>query len=759
MKFLKWLLGAVVVLVLIVGVGVAALVYLVDWNDFKDTIQNQVKKQTGRDLQIAGDLSPSVFPWAGISIGEIALANAEGYGDQPFASIGSADVKVKLLPLIRREINVRTVELKGLQLDLQRAADGTTNWEDLLKSTTTTTTIEAEGDGDVEVTTEVEGSGPTIAALAVGGIEVLDANVSWNDAMTGTDAALTSFNLRTGAIELEQPFDLDVDFSVVSNSMDLAADIKGAGELMIDLDGQTYSIKGFSLNTNAKGGALPNGELQATLGADVEARLADQQVDVSALSLAAMGIELSGTVNVTNLDTEPTVAGQLASNEFNPKDLFAKLGIEAPVTADESVLSKASLKLALAATPASAALNDLTITLDDTNFTGKASLPSLSGAIPPVRFDFTVDAIDLDRYLPPASDAPAEGDAPSGDETQAPASDPDAPIELPTMMMRQLDIDGTFRVGNVKISNLTTTDIVVPVKASGGKLALQDIQASLYQGKFDGTASVDVSGDTPGFGVKMALAGIQAEPLIADLMQKDAFLSGGGEVAANITTRGNTVNLIKSGLNGTFNTAFTDGSINGINLGYQIRRAKAALTAQSIPEEEKGAVKTDFSSLAVSGLFTNGVMTSDDLDMRSPLLRLSGAGKVDLPGENVDYTLTTLITGTAQGQGGAELESLKGVKLDVPVRGTFDELAANFAGVILAGMKDNITGNLKNQAKALADQKADELKAQAQEKADALKVEAEALREAKEAELQEKADELKGEATDKAKDALKGLFK
>lgn len=754
MKFLKWLLGAVVVLVLVVGVGVAALVYLVDWNDFKDTIQNQVKKQTGRDLEIAGDLSPSVFPWAGISIGKIVLANAEGYGDQPFASIGSADVKVELLPLIRREINVRTVELKGLQLDLQRAADGTTNWDDLLKSTTTTTT-EAEGDGDVEVTTEVEGSGATIAALAVGGIEVLNANVSWNDEMTGTDAALTGFNLVTGAIELAKPFDLNIDFSVASNSMDLNADIKGGGELMMDLDGQVYNVNGFTLTADAKGGALPNGELQATFGADVIAKLAEQQIDVSSLNLSALGIEMSGVINVTNLDTEPTVAGQLSTNEFSPKELFAKLGIEAPVTADDTVLNKASMTLALAATPASAALNDLTITLDDTNFTGSASLPSLEGEIPPVRFDFAVDAIDLDRYLPPTSDAEETEDAADA----APATDPDAPIELPTDLMRQLDIDGTFRVGNVKISNLTTTNIVVPLKASGGKIALQDIQASMYEGKFDGTFRVDVASDTPAFGVAMNLGGIQAEPLLGDLMEKDSFLSGGGEVAANITTSGNTVNLLTSGLNGNFNTAFTDGSINGINIGYQIRRAKAALTGQSIPEEEQGAVKTDFSSLDVSGTFTNGVLNSDDLDMRSPLLRLGGGGMVDLPAENVDYTMSVLITGTAQGQGGDDLASLKGVKLDIPIQGTFDELSENFAGVILAGMKNNITGNLKNQAKA----QADALKAQAKEKADALKAEAEAAAEAKKAELQEKAKEkakdLESEVKDKAKDALKGLFK
>jgi AsmA protein len=754
MKLIKWLLGIISVLVLIVGVGIAAMVNLVDWNNYKDTIQNQVKQQTGRDLEIAGDLNPSFFPWAGLSIGKIAIANADGFGDSPFASITSADVKVKLLPLIKREINVRTVELKGVQLDLQRNADGATNWDDLLRSATTTTTTTESG--NAEVTKEVEGSGPTIAAIAVGGIQILDANVKWNDAMTGTDAALSNFNLTTGAIELEKPFDLNIDFNIASNSMDLNADIKGSGELMMDLEGQIYTVKGFTLTTDAKGGALPNGELAVNFGADVIANLSEQTVDVSSLNLGMLGIELNGTVNVANLDTEPTVTGNIGSNEFNPRELFAKLGIEAPVTADEAILKTASLSLALAATPASAALNDLTIKLDDTTFSGKASLPDLSVTMPPVRFDFSVDAIDLDRYLPPA--AVTEEETTEAATATAEASGPDAPIELPTEMMRQLDVDGTFSVGSVKISNLTTKDIVVPLKAKGGKIVLQDMQAMLYEGKFDGTVGLDVSGDTPLYGVKAALVGIQAEPLLTDLMQKDGFLSGGGEFNADITTGGNTVNTIKAGLNGNFNTAFTDGSINGINIGYQIRRAKAALTGTSLPEEE-GSVKTDFSSLAMSGVFTNGVMNSDDLDMRSPLLRLGGAGMVDLPSENVDYTVTTLITGTAQGQGGADLESLKGVKLEIPIRGTFTELSDNFAGVVLAGMKDNITGNLKNQAKALADQKAGELKAQAAEAADAAKAKAQEAADAAAEELKQKASEFKTEAIDKAKDKLKSLFK
>ncbi len=757
MKFIKWLLISVAVLVLVVGVGIAALVHLVDWNDFKDTIQNQVKKQTGRDLEIAGDLNPSVFPWAGISIGEIVLANAEGYGDAPFARIGSADVKVKLLPLIKKEVNIRTVELSGLQVDLQRAADGTTNWDDLVNSTTTTTSTD-EGSTGEEVTTEVEGSSATIAALAVGGIQISDANVSWTDAQSGTDAQLSGFNLSTGAIELAKPFDLATDFTVNSNSMDLNADVNGGGNLMIDLDNQRYTLKGFTLTTAAKGGAMPGGQLDVNLGADVEALLGEQQVLVQNLSLGALGIALDGSLNITNLDTEPNIAGQLASNEFDPREIFTKLGIEAPVTADETALNKASLSLGLQATPASAALNDLKIILDDTTFSGEASVPSLEGAVPPLRFALNVDSIDLDRYLPPPSDAPASDTDTSGSDAGDSGAGGDTPIELPTDMLKQLDVNGVFSVGNVKVSNLTTRDIVVPIKAKGGKLGVENLTALMYEGKLDTTAGLDVNGATPAYSLKMSLDGIQADPLLADLTQKDSFLSGAGRVSADITTSGNTVNGLTAGLNGGFDTAFTDGSINGINLGYQIRRAKAALSGQRLGADAQD-VKTDFSSLAVSGAFNQGVMTSTDLDMRSPLLRVGGAGTVDLPGEAVDYTLTTLITGTAQGQGGDDLASLKGVKLDVPIIGTFAELSANFASVILKGMRDNITGNLKNQAKALADQEAAKLKAQAQEQADKAKAQAEAALKAQQDAAKDKLNEAADAAKDKAKDKLKSLFK
>lgn len=773
MKVLKWLAISISALALLVGAGVVALVYLVDWNNYRDTIKARVEAETGRTLDIKGDLDPSVFPWAGISVGEIVFGNAEGFGDAPFARIDSADVKVELLPLLRRNVNVRTVTLNGLELDLQRSANGTNNWDDLVDTPATAVTSE-EGEDDSRVTTEVEGSQATIAALALGGIEVTDANVAWRDAEGGTDARLSDFNLVTGAIELVKPFDLSVDFSVASDSMDLAADMTGNGEVTIDLNRQTYSLAGFTLNTAAKGSALPGGTVDASLRANVLANLGEQRIDVSDLNLETLGLVVAGEAEVTQLDTEARVRASLASETFSPRKLIEALAIELPPTADESVLGEAGFTASLVATPASATLDDLVVTLDDTTFRGKASVPNLAtaAAVPPLRFDFAVDEIDVDRYLPPPSDADASDEAAPADNATGDATgdasdetsdastttDGDTPIALPIDLLRALDVNGVFRLGSVKVAGLTTRDIVVPLEAVRGRLAVDGLSAQLYEGRLAATARLDASTALPGYALDMSLEGIQADPLLAALLEKDSFLSGEGRVAANVTTRGDTVNTLKAGLDGTFDTAFEDGSINGINLGYQLRRAKAALSGNKLSNEEKN-VKTDFSSLTVGGRFDNGVMTSTDLDMRSPLLRVNGAGTVDLPGEAVDYTLTTLVTGTAQGQGGAELDSLKGVKLDIPIRGSFDDLANDFAGVMFRGLKDNITGNLSNQAKELAREKAAKLKAQAAEELKAQEAAARERLEVKQAELEEKADKAKDKLEEKAREQLKGFLK
>lgn len=742
MKFLKRAMIGIVALVVVLFLVLAIFISTLDLNAYKEQIEDITREQTGRDLTINGELDASFFPWVGISIGEVELSNAKGFGDRPFARIDEANVSIEVLPLLRRQIHVDAVSLSGLMLDLQRAADGSTNWDDLMQaSATTSTTTDDE-------TTEVEGGAPAIAALAVGGVAFKNANISWLDKQAGLDAQLSDVNLDTGAIELAKPFALKAGFDLISNSLAMQARFDADGKVMLDLEQQKYQLAELSLTTSASGEGVPIEDAELSIRADITADLEQQTVDIASVLIEALGIELQGAINVTALDTDPQITAALSTPDtFSLLPIFEQLGIEAPETADDDVLKAVGLALEAKANAKSAQLDKLTITLDDTTFSGNLSVPDLAGDLPPVRFDFKVDAIDVDRYLP---SPPPEGEAPALEgEAPATASAEDTPIDLPLELMRKLDVDGRFAVDDIKVSNLTAKSIVIPVKAKGGVISLPGIAARLYDGKIDSSVTVDARKEIPAFAAKANLDGILAEPLLADLLQDDAPLSGKGMFTFDVTTRGNSVNGLKAKLNGGYNMSFVDGAINGINIAYQLRRARATLRGEKLDEEENFK-KTDFSALTMSGTFTNGVLFSDDLDLRAPVLRLGGKGKVDLPQEYVDYTLKTLLSGTSKGQGGKARKDLGGVKLNVPIRGKFSDLSADFTKALVQAMKDDLKAKLKdaeNEAKA-------KLKAEEARAREKLKANEEKLRQ----QLKEREKREREKLEDKARDALKGLF-
>ena len=80
---------------------------------------------------IEQDLSLSVFPWLGIETGGVRLGNAEGFTAPSFAEIDQLGLKVKLMPLLSRQVEVDTLVVKGLRLNLEKDASGKTNWDDL----------------------------------------------------------------------------------------------------------------------------------------------------------------------------------------------------------------------------------------------------------------------------------------------------------------------------------------------------------------------------------------------------------------------------------------------------------------------------------------------------------------------------------------------------------------------------------------------------------------------------------------------------
>jgi len=112
MKLLKIFGVAFGVIVTLAIVAAIALWLTFDPNDYKGYLADWVGERTGRELVIEDDLELTFFPWLGVTTGNIRLGNAPGFGEQPFASIDRTTVSVRLLPLLRRQLEIGTVRLE-----------------------------------------------------------------------------------------------------------------------------------------------------------------------------------------------------------------------------------------------------------------------------------------------------------------------------------------------------------------------------------------------------------------------------------------------------------------------------------------------------------------------------------------------------------------------------------------------------------------------------------------------------------------------
>jgi len=329
-------------------VAAIAIFLFFDPNDYRDRIAEEVRRKTGRDLVIEGDLELSFFPWFAINIGKTSLSNAPGFGDEPFLSFEQAQLSVKLLPLLLdREISVGTATLDGFELNLELASNGRNNWQDLEDAG------RAQPDAD-------ETAQDTSGALDVAGVEIRDAAVYYNDAQAGESYSLSNFNLTTGRIASGNPIDISSHFDFELQPADLSGDV--------------------SVETSL----VPGEEEGITVG-DTE-------------------------ISVLGVDATLTVAGEgpgarLQIDAFSLKSLMARLNIEAPVTADPDALGKIIFDGNVQVNDDVISVTGVELVVDDTTFNGKLSVArNDAGAI---SIDLAADSIDLDRYMEPAADASA----------------------------------------------------------------------------------------------------------------------------------------------------------------------------------------------------------------------------------------------------------------------------------------------------------------------------------------------------------------
>lgn len=661
-KFLKWILAILGVVILLLVVATVVLPLVVDPNDYKDEISEAVSKKTGRDLTIGGDIKWSVFPSLGLELSDVTLGNPSGFGEQPMLDIGEAGISVKLLPLLKRQVEVGEVSLDDVSINLRRNADGQNNWEDL----------SAAGAGDSSTSSD---SGRGMDSFVVSGIEISNARVTLDDVDQTTE--LKQFDLKATNIELGRPFNLKGGFSMNLPAHHMAGDVGFGGLVQSASDGKRFGIDGLEITF--KGTQGPEGAavaLDLTVGADAEIDLSKDQAILSNFVLQLYDFAVSGDLTVSSLTAQRKFTGQLNVAEFSPKSLMKDLGMEVPLTQNDQALTRLQANMKFAGSNSSADMQNLAMKFDQSTFNGNLKITDFDK--PRLAFDFQVDHLNLDDYSPPEGPASESSSGAASEET-----------DLSVEVFRGFTGGGDFRISKLIVAGLTATDVSMKMNSNGKSVLFSPVNANFYGGKHEGDITIDASGSRPLINANHGLTGVQAEGFLKDLTGS-ARLQGTGDVFLQISTDISNSHSTVQALSGDIGMSMLNGAIVGIDVTDTIGTVKSMLGKQSELESESSQDQTtEFAELTMSGVFNKGILNSDDLLMQSPLLRATGEGSFNLVDETMDYVLKSLLLGDA----GKAMGELNGVAIPVKLSGNLYEpdISVDIAAALLESQKEVIT--------------------------------------------------------------------
>ncbi len=607
-------LGAVIVLLI---VAAFVIPFFIPVDIYKKQIAEQVRSATGRDLTIKGDLSFSILPSLGLEVNDVAFSNAPGARTPQMVTLKQLVVKLKLIPLLSGEVEIDSFVLVEPVINLEVNRRGRPNWEFQTAKKPAAAKSKTPAKGK-----QAGSPAGGLAALKLGDVRIVDGRISYADAKGGKPVKISGVNIKVSLPSLESALDIDGRFTWNKQTINLTAHVDkpkalmAAGASGVKL-GVTSKLVNFSF-----GGSVVNSKSPKAGG--------NVKLDVPSIrQLAAWAgnpIKMAGT-------------------GLGPLSIAGKFSFAG------KTISFTNAKLALDAIKASGG-----ITL-------------ISGRVPTIRGKLDVDRLDLNPYMPPSkTGAPAAkgGAAPKGGGKGA-ASTGWSKEPIDASALRSVNADLSLSVNAIIFQKIKIGRSVVRINLRGGKLNVMLSEMALYGGKGTGLIALDGSGKTLGVRQRFKLSKVQAGPLLIDAAGFDR-LEGTANTNIEVTGRGRSVYDIVASLNGKGATTFLNGAIKGMNLASMAR----SVSLSALREGFSGAKKTDFAELSGTYVIKQGVLTNNDLLLRSPLLRVKGAGKSNLRDRTVDYRIEPKLVASLKGQG--TTKEKKGVVIPIILKGPWDNV-------------------------------------------------------------------------------------
>ncbi len=684
MKIVRYALYALGGVLLLLAAVLAYVLVFFDPNAHKQEIAKLVHDQTGREFNLSGDLKLRLYPWLAIEVGHATLGNAPGFGAAPMVEFDHARLGVKLMPLLHREIEIGAVTVESPTIRLGVDASGRNNWSDLGKNKASEPATPASG----------------APKMSIASVRIVNGSLHYVDKQGGTDIAVRSLNLETGALHVGQPFDLQLSGTVQqSKTLSVGLDLRGRATLYPDAS--RYLIAAPVIKLQLTGEGFPAAGLPVELRfSSVDADLNAQTLYLPDMEARAAGAQLSGTLHGVKIVDAPSFSGPVQLANVSLRRMLDQFAIQLPVTRDAAVFGAFSFSGTLAASSKAIMLSGLKLRLDDSTATGRAGISDLDTSA--LAFDLKIDRVNADRYLAPAPAASAKPQA-------AAAASPPTPI--PVELLRSLNMHGTVSVGEAVFAGIQYQNLRVGLNAAGGRVRVFPSEAQMYGGQYHGDIGIDASGKLARVSFDEHVTGVDFAPLFHDMFET-RHITGRGNAAIKAAGVGNDSTALLRTLTGTLEFHVDNGAFEGTDLWYEIRRARALLKQEAIPART-GPERTPFTAVSATGRITNGVLANDDLLAALQYLQVKGHGTADIASGTLDYHLdATVLKIPDNAADAAGAGDLSGFTIPVLVSGSFGapKVRPDVAALAKARVQKEIDKHKDELKQKLQDKLQDKLK-------------------------------------------------
>ena len=610
MKAIKWLGGIVAVLLVFIILAAVILPRVIDPNNYRDRISEAVYDSTGLNLKINGDISWSVFPWLGFAVNDIQVDDIKG---QSLAKLHQAEASIKLLPLLSKSVEMSSIRLDGLTLDLKVDATGRGNWE--AKTSPITTATHSTTRTDTSDSTDDDGTGSSdLSGLDIAGVQATNVNLQYQDQGTGQVINIKKASLTTGAIHAGNAFNIDAGMLIELDDPEIAAQISLKANVLPNPATQTYVLK----------------ELQLNLTPD---RIQNPQTLSLTGNIKAVGDKVTGNINIPTLD--------LAS-------LMTQLHQPLPaLNGGDQVLRKVGVSTTLDYGSNALKLNQLELTLDDFNVTGQLAVSDIAKQA--LSFNLTGNDLVLDDYLPVATEeqssaAGKENKTQSTSKSASKTKPAEDPVIIPVDMIKQLNLKGQMKLASLMVQGYRFDKPTLKLSANNGLAKLEQLNAGFYDGVIDLSAAADVR-KVSTVSAKAKIQNIDLQKLGQQATQLDKFL-GRANADMKLLARGVTQQQLTKTLDGEVSFNIAEGALLGTNFNELMCQAVAKVRKEEVTKTD-WQDETRFNSLKGSMKINDGIARNRDLAAALDQLNLKGDGLVNLPTQSVDYHLGLTITGSS----------------------------------------------------------------------------------------------------------------